>query len=485
VRGAVWILASRLAGRAFDLLKALILARLLTPADFGLFGIAMLAMTTLDTLSQTGMAAALIQRRGDVRPYLGTAWTIQLARSLVLAGLLYVAAPTVAVFFNEPGVTGLLRFVTLILLAQGLLSPGVVFFSRDLDFKRAFVFDAGSSMVSLGFAIALAYRWRSPWALVWANLIGVTARVVLSFTLVPMVPRLEFARERAAELFAFGKWMSGYAVATWAWQNLDRLVVGRVIGVAPLGIYQMAQRVANMPVSEIAVASMGVTLPAYAKLQGEKARLAGRFLDVYELVMSFVAPMAGFLVFAAPHVIGGLLGPLWMDAVLPLQIISVGALLSAIDVITTPLLVAVGKPKIEFWKNLARTVAVAMTILPLTSRYGLNGACVAFVIGSIAPLCFCGFAVRAASVNWRALGQRTFLVGVVASAVATVTVGTRGVAGAPGPAGLALAAVGAGAAWLAAVWLIHAASGRGALAQLAGVTAALRGRDGAFIGRER
>jgi len=174
-------MASRFAGRVFDMLKALILARLLTPSDFGLFGIVMLALTTLDTFSQTGISAALVQRRGDIRPFMGTAWTIQIVRGIVLAVLLYVAAPAVAAFFNEPAVTGLLRFVTLVLLAQGLVSTGIVSFTRDLDFRRSFIFEVLSGGLSLAAGVILAYRLRSPWALVWANLVGATARVVLSF----------------------------------------------------------------------------------------------------------------------------------------------------------------------------------------------------------------------------------------------------------------------------------------------------------------
>ena len=459
-------MASRFAGRVFDMLKALILARLLTPADFGLFGIVMLALTTLDTFSQTGMSAALVQRRGDIRPFLGTAWTIEIARGIVLAALLYLAAPAVAAFFNEPAVTGLLRFVTLVLLAQGFVSTGIVSFTRDLDFRRAFVFEVVSGGLSLAAGIVLAYRWRSPWALVWANLVGALARVALSFALVRGQPAIEYRRARAAELFAFGKWMSGYAVSTWFWQNIDRLVLGRVLGAGPLGVYQMAQRIASMPVSEVAVASMGVSLPAYSRIQDEKERLARSFLDTVEMTMSIVAPLAAFLVIAAPEVVQGLLGQQWTAAVVPLQILSVGALFTALDAVATPLLVAVGKPKIEFWKNAARSAAVGLIIVPLTARYGLVGACLSFVIGSLAALAFWGYAVRAAALRWRSLAARALLVGVMAAPVCIAVSAARAAAPQAGAAGLALVTAAAVVSWLGAGYALRAWANRGILVHI-------------------
>ena len=380
-RGALWIMASRLSGRVFDLLKALILARLLTPRDFGLFGIVMLALATLDTFSQTGINAALIQRRGNIRPYLGTAWTVQGLRGIVLAILLYLAAPAVALFFREPDVADLLRFVSVILVMQGLVNTGIVFFTRDLDFKRAFVFEVTSGGLSLAAGIVLAYQLRSPWARRGPISSG-PPRESCSPSCSPRFVRgPELRKDRAGELFAFGRWMSGYAIASWVWQNVDRLVLGRVIGPAPLGVDQMAQRIASMPVSEVAIASMGAHAAGVFQRCKGPGRLGRSFLDVFETVMSFVAPMAVFLAVAAPEVVHGLLGNQWASAIRPLQIVSAAALFTALDIVATPLLVAVGQPRVESWKNCARSAVVMATVLPLTTRYGVEGACASFLLG--------------------------------------------------------------------------------------------------------
>lgn len=461
--GSVWIMASRMAGRVLDLAKALVLARLLSPSDFGLFGITMLALTTLETFSQTGMNAALIQRRGDIKPFLGTAWTIQIVRGFILAALLYVAAPAVSAFFREPAVLPLLRFVALVPVVQGFVSTGIVAFTRDLDFRRVFVLEVGSAIASLAAGAALAYQWRSPWALVWANLVGAAARLVLSFGLSGARPRLECRRPEAAELFAFGKWMSGYAVASWFWQNVDRLVLGRLIGPGPLGIYQMAQRVASMPVSEVAAASIGVALPAYVKIQGERDRLARSFLDTLEMTMSLVAPLAAFLVLAAPEVVSGLLGDRWIETVLPLQILSVGALLTALDVVATPLLVATGRPNVEFWKNAVRSAAVGAVVVPLTARFGLPGACVSFVLGSLVALGFWHQAIRAAGVTPRQLLRPAVVVAATAAPVWGAVVLARAVEPAQAEAALATVSLAAVAAWLAGGLALRAWANRGFL----------------------
>jgi len=120
VRGGFWAFALRIADRAFKLIRTIVLARVLAPSDFGLMGIALLTMSTLETFTQTGFQAALIQKKEDIEDYLDTAWTISALRGLVLFAVLYLAALYIALFFSTPAATPIMRVIGVSMLLNGL-----------------------------------------------------------------------------------------------------------------------------------------------------------------------------------------------------------------------------------------------------------------------------------------------------------------------------------------------------------------------------
>jgi O-antigen/teichoic acid export membrane protein len=406
VKGATWVFASRITGRLFEIAKAVVLARLLTPEDFGLFGLVMLAMATLDILSQTGLNAALIQRKEGLRGYLDVAWTVQVVRGSLIAGILFIAAPAVGWFFHEPRVVSLLYFFCIVPILQGFINIGVVYFEKKMEFHKQFTYEAGSNIVSLVVGILLAYVLRSVWALIYANLAGVSMRLILSYVIMPYRPAFRFNWKEGMELFRFGRWMTGYGIATFCWQNIDRLILGKMLGTAALGLYQVAQRISNLPVSQIANASISFTFPAYASIQDDKHRLGKAFLDVFETLMCIVIPLTVFLVLAADDIVVGLLGKAWYEAIPCLQILAIGGGITVIDVVSTPLFISIGKPHIEFWKNLLRAGTMAVSIYPLASMMGLSGVCISYVLGALAPLPMWTGVRSIARINWQDVFSR-------------------------------------------------------------------------------
>ena len=148
-RGGIWVSSLRIIERVLGFARTLILARILSPEDFGLFGITLLALSTLQTFSVTGVDKALIQKKGDIRSYLDTAWTIQALRGLLLGVILFAISPLVATFFNEPRATSLIQVVALAVIIRDFKSIGVVFFQKDIEFHKEFIFQFSSVIVDL------------------------------------------------------------------------------------------------------------------------------------------------------------------------------------------------------------------------------------------------------------------------------------------------------------------------------------------------
>ena len=128
IRGGLWVVALRIINRGLGFVRTIILARLLAPEDFGLLGIAMLAVATLETFSQTGFHQALIQKKENVESYLDTAWTISVIRGIILFGILFFTAPTVAKFFSSPLASLVIRVIAISTLLTGFRNIGIVFF---------------------------------------------------------------------------------------------------------------------------------------------------------------------------------------------------------------------------------------------------------------------------------------------------------------------------------------------------------------------
>lgn len=240
VHAGFWVFALHGLDRAFGVIRSIFLARLLSPHSFGLFGIAFLAMAAVETLSRTGFEPALIQKKGDIKPYLDVVWTVHAIRGLALSLVLFGAAPMIAAFFNETGATSLAQCVGLCLLFQGLINPAVVYFQKDLEFHKQFLFSFSGTVVDLVVSVSTAIVLRNAWALVLGLLAGDFVRLVVSFLSHPYRPRLRLDVATLRELFSYGIWMSFTGMLNFVGTHGPEVVIGKVLGVSPLGLYRMA-----------------------------------------------------------------------------------------------------------------------------------------------------------------------------------------------------------------------------------------------------
>ena len=154
VRGGLWMFLLRIIQQLFGLARLIILARILAPHDFGLMGIALLTMATLETFSQTGFQAALIQKKEDIESYLDAAWTVLIFRGLLLFGILYFAAPFVASFFNTPEAKPIIQVIGFSVLLQAFTNIGVIYFQKELEFNKEFTYQFAGTLVDFIVAVS-------------------------------------------------------------------------------------------------------------------------------------------------------------------------------------------------------------------------------------------------------------------------------------------------------------------------------------------
>jgi len=380
VGGAAWVFCGKGAARLLTAVRLVVLARLLAPEDFGLFGIVLLSIATLETFSQTGFDLALIQRKEDVGRYLDTAWTVHVVRGLLLGGLLYAVAPAVGRLFGDQRAVPLLRAMSLVVAVDGLRNIGIVYFRKELRFHRLVAFDLAAEAASLAVAVVLAYRLRSVWAFVWAALAASAVRCALSYVMHPYRPRLRFAPAQAAELFRYGRWVLASSILILLIRHGDDAFVGKVLGVAALGVYQLAYRISNMAATEITHTVSAVAMPAYAQMQEEASRLRRWYLKVLSGTLLLAAPVAAGTAAVAPMFVGVALGPKWADALVPIQILCIFGLLRAVAATAGPVFLGGGRPQYLARSTALEAACMAALIWPATARWGVQGTCAAVTL---------------------------------------------------------------------------------------------------------
>lgn len=382
VHAVMWVSALRMVLRVLDISRTIILARILAPGDFGLMGIALLTTSLLEVFSQTGFRSALIQKKMDIRPYLDTAWTVSIIRGLVLASLLALAAPLAADFFEAPQATLILRVMAVAFFIRGLKNIGIVYFEKDLEFQRRFTLETTQRVVEIGVAITLAFVLQSVWALVYGVLAGSIVGTVSSFLLHPYRPRLRFEKDKANELYQFGKWVLGADVISYFRGHLTDIVVGRVLDVTSLGLYRMAYTLSELTSKEIIGVATQVGFPAYSKLQDSRGKLRKAYLETLQITSLISFPISFGVFVIATDIVQVVLGERWLPLVPAFRVLAVSGLIMSLTAARGPLFRAIGRPDLPTKLQLGTLILMAILVYPMILFFEIEGAAIAVVVSN-------------------------------------------------------------------------------------------------------
>ena len=373
IKGGFFLFAFRIIQQLFTIAKLVIIARILSPADFGLIGIALLTITTLEAFSQTGFQAALIQTKKDIKSYLDTAWTLLVLRGLILFIILLYIAPYISTFFKTPDAKPLIQIIGFSILFQAFTNIGVIYFQRDLEFNKQVFYQFSGTLTEFVVAISAVFILRNVWALVLGLLAGNTIKCLLSYFIHPYRPHFSLDLEKTKELFKFGKWVLASSILVFLITQGDDIFVGRLIGITALGLYQMAFRISNMPTTEITHVISQVTFPAYSKLQTDLPKLREAYLKVLQLTAFFSFLIAGLILVLSPVFIQIFLGEKWQSIVPSMQVLVLAGLLRSIAATSGYLFYAVSKPKIDMQWQVIRFLILVILIYPLANIFGILG----------------------------------------------------------------------------------------------------------------
>jgi len=382
VKGGFWVFFLRIVNRGVSLIRLIILAHILSPNDFGLMGISLLTMSTLETFSQTGFQQALIQKKEDIKFYLNSAWTVLIFRGFVLFIILYFIAPYAAIFFDAPEAKPIIRVIGFAMLFRVFTNIGVIYFQKELEFNKQFIHQFSGTLADFIVAISAVLILRNVWALVLGLLAGNMVRCFVSYLIHPYRPHLSKDLGMAKELFGFGKWIMGSSIIIFLITQGDDIFVGKILGTTALGFYQLAYLISNIPATEITHVITQVTFPAYSKLQHNIPKLREAYLKVLQVTAFLSFPIAGLIFILAPDFTKIFLGEKWMPMVPAMMVLVFSGMIRSIMATTGPIFKAVGKPKIETRWQMVRLVIIAVLIYPFIVRWGTVGVSIVILLSA-------------------------------------------------------------------------------------------------------
>jgi len=417
IRGSLWAFIGDGVGQVMRLCGNLIMTRLLFPEAFGLMALVNVFLQGLAMFSDLGIGPSIIQNpRGEEPRFLRTAWTAFVGRGLVLWVCAALLAWPLSRFYEEPHLKLLLPVGAFSIVISGFASTKVAVLTRRLHISKLTLFNLSSQAVGLITMILLALHWRSVWALVIGTHVGVTFKTVMSHLLFgPPRMRFQFDREVARELFHFGKWLFLASILAFIVGRVDRLVLGKFMTMAQLGVYSIAFMFSQAMVEAVTRLSRRVLFPVYARTAEQSmATLRSHTFRIRRALMAVTLPPLWVLIVIGPEMIHLIYDERYHEAGWMLQILGVAGVCATILNPVDSVLLAVGNTFRHMLLQLARSAILVVAMVVGGWYYGTTGVMFGFVAASILYYPFLAALIRRYKV-WLPLLD---LAGLAASGVA-------------------------------------------------------------------
>ena len=359
-----WSFIATVVVRLSSLGVSVALARLLGTEEFGVYAVALVALTAVLSLNELGVSVALVRYEGDERAVAPTVATLSIIGSLVCYAVIWFSAPALASAFGAPAATTPVRVMGLGVLVDGLVAvPAALLQRHFMQGKRAIAditnFGAGSVL-----SVVLAVGGMGAMSLAWGRVFGSVASALLLLAFSPLPLRFGWARQHVRHLLAVGVPLSGASLLVFAILNLDNYVVGHAAGAVALGTYVLAFNLSSWPVTVLSQPVRKVTVPAFAHLLGDPARLSRAVVESFGGLLAVTLPVAATLGASAFPLVRIVYGSEWLgSAPVLVWLAALGAARVVLELLYD-LLVALGDTRRLFVLQIAWLGALAVA-LPL------------------------------------------------------------------------------------------------------------------------
>lgn len=377
--GIKWSAIERFGVQGIQFIIGLILARLLSPSDYGIIGMLAIFMAISQTIIDSGFSKALIQKQDRTEVDFSTAFFFNIVVGIVCYLSLFFSSPFIATFFNEPILKDVLRVLAINLFLNSLAVVPVAKLSIKVDFKTQSKASIISTLLSGTLGIILAYRGVGVWALVAQSVSHSFVNIVLLWSFLKWKPQWKFSWESFKKLFGYGSNVLVAGIISTIYANINTLVIGKFYAPKDLGFFTRGQQFPSLLSTNLTSIVQRVTFPILSKIQDDDNRLASVYRDYIKISSLAIFFLLIFLSSIAAPLISFLLTDKWIDAVKYLQVFCYALMFDHICVINLNLLYVKGKTNLVLRLEVIKK-SIAFIVLILSIPFGVFAICLSQVV---------------------------------------------------------------------------------------------------------
>lgn len=365
-KGLAWSMIERFATQGVQFLFGIILARLLSPDDYGIIAMPLVFLAIAQCIIDSGFSTALIRKPELTEDDLSTAFYFNIGIGILCYAVLFFSSPLIADFYHTPILSSLLKVTALAVLFNPLCAVQQAILTRKIDFKTQAIVSLSGAVVSGIVGLYMAYNGFGVWSLVFQQVGGYVMRTILLWVLGKWKPKRKWSWESFHYLWGFGSKMLGSALLDTIYNNIYPIVIGKYFSAQDLGNYTRAQQFSSLPSSNVTGVLQRVTFPVLSSIQNEDERLAKNYRKILKLSAFLIFPLMLMLSAIADPLVRVLLTDKWEGSIILLQIICFSMMWYPIHAINLNLLTVKGRSdlffRLEIFKKVVGVIIMCITI---------------------------------------------------------------------------------------------------------------------------
>lgn len=386
ISGFSWQTVLKVLQSVLTVIKISILARLLSPNDFGIFSLVTIALGIAESFTQTGVNFTILQSKRSIEYFVDTAWVIAIIRGIVISIFMVLLGIGMGSFYNMPELPIYIAIAAIVPFIKGFINPSIITLHKDLEFFKDSGYRLSLILIDVLLAVIFGVWLRSFMAMIIAMIGAALFEVLISFIFFTVRPKFKYIKSRAQIIYSNALWLSLSALLSYAHENIDNFILGKTVGTFNLGLYHNGYSLGHKTNYDITKSAYHGTLPIFTKIMDDVQRLRRAFIRSSAVTLGIA--VAGTLpLFLFPEIIVRLLlGSEWMSVADYLPLLATAGLLQAVSMQCTSLLMATRRFRIV---NLQLAVSV-LVLIPLLASWstesGIQGAALALIVSRIISL---------------------------------------------------------------------------------------------------
>ena len=360
----------------------MILARLLSPDDFGLLAMATVFVNFAMIFSEMGISSALIQKQDTHDRHYYSAFWFNIVVGLCLTLFFIAVSPLIARFYKKPELVPILAVISLNFFFSSFVIIQQTILTKEMDFRKLAIRDIIAVIISGIVGVVLAYNGFGVWSLVFQSVIFTLANAVLLWTVSSWRPKFSFAMADIKDIFHFSANLTGFNIVNYFARNIDQLLIGKFLGAQALGYYSLAYKIMLYPLQNVSQVIVKVMFPAFARMQGELEKVRIAYMRMIKAISLIVFPLMCSLFAIAPDFVHFVFGIRWTPIIILIQILSLCGLVQSISTTGGSIMLSQGRADMQLKFGALGSFFVFIAVL-LGIKWQLVGVAVFYTLEQI------------------------------------------------------------------------------------------------------